>query len=109
LVWEALHYERNEWDNIPGIVPKLVIYVTKYVEGIATFCKKIHDAEQVDQLRGFAEAELKKTNDTIVSNRKKDKKEKEEIKEEMKDHHEETDRFRDIYDMFVHDATHLNE
>ena len=27
----------------------------------------------------------------------------------MKEHHEETDRFRDIYDMFVLDATHLNE
>jgi len=45
LVWEQLKYERNEWDNIPGIVPKYVIYVAKYVEGISAFCKKLHDAE----------------------------------------------------------------
>ena len=45
LVWEQLKYERNEWDNIPGIVPKYVIYVSKYVEGISAFCKKLHDAE----------------------------------------------------------------
>jgi hypothetical protein len=44
-----------------------------------------------------------------MNKRQNDIAEKNEIKNELADHRTETDRFREIFDEFVHDSTHLNE
>jgi len=31
-------YSKHEWDNIPVIVPRYLIYLSKYIRGLAGFC-----------------------------------------------------------------------
>jgi len=34
LQYNVFAYEKHEWDNIPSIVPRYVIYLSKYMAGI---------------------------------------------------------------------------
>jgi hypothetical protein len=35
MQYNKFAYEKHEWDNIPTIVPRYVIYLAKYVEGMS--------------------------------------------------------------------------
>ena len=51
LQYNTFAYEKHEWDNIPAIVPRYVIYLSKYMAGIVGVCKEFSDRERTDQLR----------------------------------------------------------
>ena len=51
LDYNVFAYERHEWDNIPGIVPRYVIYLAKYMQGICDACKEFDGRETTLQLR----------------------------------------------------------
>ena len=47
LTYNTFIYEKHEWDNIPGIVPRYVIYLAKYMHGICGICKEFAMREKV--------------------------------------------------------------
>ena len=53
MQYNELPYEKHEWDNIPTIVPRYVIYLAKYTEGISNFCNEIRERESTKDLRDF--------------------------------------------------------
>ena len=79
LIYEEFIYEKNEWDNIPGIVPKYVIYLSKYISGLSSFCYNLSQKETVNSIRDYTEDQLKEIRQIIEDKRNADLEEKKEI------------------------------
>ena len=79
LVYNSFAYEKQEWDNIPGIVPRYVIYLAKYMEGIVNFCHNQSLCETTKDLRLYTENTFDSTNVKIDDLRQQDLYEKEKI------------------------------
>jgi len=62
LTYNTFVYEKHEWDNIPGIVPRYVIYLAKYMSGICAVCKEFAIRENVKDLRVDMEGRISNTN-----------------------------------------------
>lgn len=43
MLYKDFQYQRHEWDNIPVIVPRFIIYLSKYVKGISGYCKHLDE------------------------------------------------------------------
>lgn len=100
---------KQEWDNIPGIVPRYIIYLSKYVNGLSDVCREFTERETVAQLRLMMEGELKQTNVNFVEFKKLDQTYKTEINEKIATNKGTIENFRSIYDLFSTEATKLNE
>ena len=35
LIYQEFEYDKNQWDNIPSIIPKFVLFMSKHLEGLA--------------------------------------------------------------------------
>ena len=55
LTFNKFAYEKHEWDNIPAIVPRYVIYLAKYMEGICQISDEFNNRETTMSLRSFNE------------------------------------------------------
>ncbi len=51
LEYKDFMYQKHEWDNIPTIVPRYMIYLGKYMKGISGFCHKVSTSESTYSLR----------------------------------------------------------
>jgi hypothetical protein len=51
MLYKDFQYQRHEWDNIPVIVPRFIIYLSKYIKGISAYCKFIDSEESAKSLR----------------------------------------------------------
>ena len=51
LVFKDFTYEKHEWDNIPGIVPRYVIYLAKYMNGLCKISSEFDSRETTFDLR----------------------------------------------------------
>jgi hypothetical protein len=51
LLYKDFQYQRHEWDNIPIIVPRFIIYLSKYIKGLAGYAKGIDEQEKPESLR----------------------------------------------------------
>ena len=51
LVYNSFPYEKHEWDNIPGIVPRYIIYLSKYMNGICAISNEFNSRETTLALR----------------------------------------------------------
>ena len=109
LVYNNFRYEKHEWDNIPGIVPRYIIYLAKYMEGICKASNEFDARETTLSLRTDMEGQVKATNKAITDNRNVDLQEKGAIKKSITDLNSKTDNFRKTYDEFTHEATKLSE
>lgn len=109
LVYNNFLYEKHEWDNIPGIVPRYIIYLAKYMEGICKVSNEFDARETTLSLRTDMEGQVKATNKAITDNRNVDLQEKGAIKKSVTDLNSKTDKFRTTYDEFTHEATKLSE
>jgi hypothetical protein len=58
LNYRQVKYHKHEWDNIPPVVPKFIINLSKYVEGLSNWANSESKIETVPQLRSFSEREL---------------------------------------------------
>lgn len=76
MSYNKFAYEKHEWDNIPTIVPRYVIYLAKYVEGLSNFCFEVRARESTKELRTHITQQLSKTTDLIKDNRDTDNQEK---------------------------------
>ena len=67
LEYNVFKYEKQEWDNIPGIVPRYVIYLSKYIEGLSSICNDFNSRETTLSLRDDLVAQLKSTNSELTT------------------------------------------
>jgi len=109
LAYNEFVYEKHEWDNIPGIVPRYVIYLSKYMNGICAVCKEFSIRENVKDLRIDFEGRIVNTNQAITDGRNVDIEEKEKIKESIEQLKDYANEFRDEYNDFTKQATKLTE
>ena len=55
LIYEKITYPSHEWDNIPPVIPKFIIQLEKYMEGITSRLKAESELETVASLRTWSE------------------------------------------------------
>jgi hypothetical protein len=72
LTYNHFAYEKHEWDNIPAIVPRYIIYLAKYMDGICAFCTDVDSREHTRDLRQSIEHRLSLTDEHINKNRSDD-------------------------------------
>ncbi|CDW76392.1 UNKNOWN [Stylonychia lemnae] len=85
LEYVDFRFLRHEWDNIPVIVPRYLFYLSKYINGLATFCYNVEQQESTESIREDLNEkyyDLLNRNDEM---RKTDLKEKDEINQNFKD------------------------
>jgi hypothetical protein len=58
LMFEWPHYVSHDWDNIPPVVPRFIVQLTKYMEGVTTFVKAHEMTEKTANLRKDIEQRL---------------------------------------------------
>lgn len=59
LVYNKIQYPSHEWDNIPPVIPKFIIQLEKYMEGITSLLKTQAALETVAELRTWSDAQVK--------------------------------------------------
>ena len=109
MQYNKFAYEKHEWDNIPTIVPRYVIYLSKYVEGISQFCMEVRERETTKDLRDHMTQQLVKTTSLIQNNKDNDSQDKQMLNdtiEKMQDHAKE---HKNDYHKFKESATALND
>jgi hypothetical protein len=68
LTFEWPAYMSHDWDNIPPVVPRYIIQLTKYMEGVTAIVKTHDQAEKSLSVRKDMEAAHKKLDATIAKN-----------------------------------------
>lgn len=51
LEYVDFQFSKHEWDNIPGILPRFLFYISKYVSGLSSFCKEVSTHETTESIR----------------------------------------------------------
>lgn len=51
LRYKTPSFSKQEWDNIPPIVPKFVLNLSKYLESLSAYQLSLSEGETVKQLR----------------------------------------------------------
>ena len=59
LIYQKIPYPSHEWDNIPPVIPKFIIQLEKYVDGITQKLSAVETLETVASLRSYTENEVK--------------------------------------------------
>lgn len=51
LQYKIFLYEKNEWDNLPQLVPRFAFHFQRYIRGISAFCYQKSLEETTAHLR----------------------------------------------------------
>eukprot|EP00347_Sterkiella_histriomuscorum_P006612 403352105 len=76
LEYVDFSYSKHEWDNIPGILPRFLFYQSKYIDGLAGFCKEVSERESTESIRDDLNYKYKTLIDQIKESRNTDLTEK---------------------------------
>jgi len=66
--YKQIKYHQHEWDNIPPVVPKFIINLSKYVKGLSQLAYKAHTNENVEGLRSWTESQFSVSSFNTVLN-----------------------------------------
>jgi len=58
LLYTKIVYPHHEWDNIPPVIPKFIIQLEKYMQGITENLTEASKLETVSSIRTYAEKEV---------------------------------------------------
>ena len=58
LIYTKIKYPSHEWDNIPPVIPRFIIQLEKYMDGLTTAVKTQTELETVASLRQFTEGKV---------------------------------------------------
>jgi len=75
LTFEWPAYVSHDWDNIPPVVPRYIVQLTKYMEGVTAIVKAHEKAEKTVVLRKDMENRIKTLDSTITKNDERTKSE----------------------------------
>jgi hypothetical protein len=85
MLYKDFQYERHEWDNIPIIVPRYIIYLSKYVKGISGYCKYQSELEPTATIRHDLDHRYSELLSLIDEKRQLDREEKAGLEKNLKD------------------------
>lgn len=83
MLYKDFQYERHEWDNIPIIVPRYIIYLSKYVKGISGYCKYQSELEPSANVRRDLDDRYRELLSLIDEKRQLDRQEKEDLERNL--------------------------
>ena len=109
LKYDVFTYEKHEWDNIPAIVPRYIIYLAKYMQGVVGISHDLYNREDVRDLRADLCGQIGASNALINGNRETDLQEKKALRDDLGSTDKTVADFRNTYDSFALEATKLNE
>ena len=75
LSFEWPLYVSHDWDNIPPVVPRYIVQLSKHMEGVTKIVKAHDIAEKTADLRKDMEKRIKHLDTVIVSNDERNAKE----------------------------------
>ena len=55
LVYSKIQYPSHEWDNIPPVIPRFIINLEKYMEGVTAMLMDQSKLETTANLRSWSE------------------------------------------------------
>ena len=55
LVYSKIQYPSHEWDNIPPVIPRFIINLEKYMEGVTVMLMDQSKLETTANLRSWSE------------------------------------------------------
>ena len=58
MIYNNFAYDKHEWDNIPAIVPRYTLYLSKYIKGLSEVCNEMYSRENVKDLRNDLENKM---------------------------------------------------
>jgi predicted transcriptional regulator len=61
LVYRDATYEKREWDNIPMVIPRFCIHLSKHLEALVSHCKTRSEEETTADLRSSLLATIQTT------------------------------------------------
>jgi len=70
LTFEKVNYMTHDWDNIPPVVPRFVIHLSKYIEGITDHVKHLKALETVESLRIDTTGKFEVRQPSFIPNRR---------------------------------------
>ena len=103
-----MRFDKKEWDNVAPIVPRFLMYLEKYIEGLSEKCFEFNEREHVKDLRNDLEERIKETNEQIEENRDTDLIEKAGINDEKMEINRKIKNFKKDYEEFRSKATALD-
>ena len=59
LIYQKIQYPSHEWDNIPPVIPKFIINLEKYMEGVTDLLKQQSLLETTASVRAWTESSVK--------------------------------------------------
>jgi hypothetical protein len=59
LMYKEFEYDRNEWDNIPTIVPRFVLFMSKHLDAIVGKCNGRFNQISTPDLQLLMEQKIK--------------------------------------------------
>lgn len=68
MTYDWPHYVSHDWDNIPPVVPRYIIQLSKYMEGVTSVVKTHSKEERTAALRSDLEQRLKSLSKTVEDN-----------------------------------------
>ncbi|CDW72692.1 UNKNOWN [Stylonychia lemnae] len=66
LKYDLFGYDKNEWDNVPSVIPRFSFYLQQYVKGLVEFCFNKNQEESTSTLRKYVQ-DLQKQIDEIMN------------------------------------------
>ena len=79
LKYQEFIYERHEFENIPGVVPRFSIYLSKYIKGLSSFCQTMSKGEPTAKLRSDLESQILTLKSELTEERDRNTNEKSQI------------------------------
>ena len=109
LKYNQVRFDKREWDNVAPIVPRFLMYLEKYIEGLSEKCHEFNEREHVKDLRADMTQRIKEVNEQIEENRDTDLVEKSHINDEKIEINRKIKLFKKDYEEFRSKATALDQ
>ena len=58
LDYSEFEYDKSEWDNIPMIIPRFTVFISKNLESLSQKCKEKFNEETTESLRFDIEGQI---------------------------------------------------
>lgn len=81
LSYELFKYDKNEWDNVPQVIPRFTFHLEKNVKNLTDVCADLTSRETTKELRRDMESKFSQAQDRANAMRQTDLDEKGKIKE----------------------------
>ena len=65
LEYKEFEYDVSEWDNIPLIIPRFIVFLSWHLEAVVRHCRNVSQKESVEVLWAQYDEEVESLNQRI--------------------------------------------